>query len=88
MNFLKNHNRFIKERIEEEQEKEVDYPTNLVELSDLLEYIHEQYDKIDKRKKKETQILVDKYNKGVKLYNKIYSELRGSDKKPIYKLIK
>jgi 5S rRNA maturation endonuclease (ribonuclease M5) len=72
----------------EDVEEPFTYPTNLVALSELLEDFHEKYEKIDKRKKKEVQILVDKYNEGAKLYNKIYSELRGSDKKPIYKLIK
>ncbi len=73
---------------EDIEESVFTYPTNLVELSDLLEELFDKYEKMDKRKKKQTQDLVDKYNEGAKLYNKIYSELRGSDKKPVYKLIR
>ena len=68
--------------------EDVEFSENLAELSDLLEKIWDTYEKLDKRKKKETATVVEVYNTGAKLYNKIYSELRGSDKKPIYKLIK
>lgn len=72
----------------EEKKEPIVYPTNLVELSDLLEELSDKYEKTDKRKRKIADEIKESYNKGVKLYNDIYSKLRGSDKKPIYKYIK